>query len=68
MGYDYRLTIIDSIDRQIEELKRRKEAIQNGCCYVHYTTVHYEDEFYNPCGTIRYTSTANEMRNRDGSN
>lgn len=32
--FTYRADLIDGIDRQIEELKRRKDAIQNGYCYI----------------------------------
>lgn len=45
--FTYRADLIDSIDRQIEELKRRKDAIQNGYCYIPGMTI-----FNNMHGTL----------------
>ena len=32
--YNINIGLIDSIDRQIKELQRRKEALQMGYCYI----------------------------------
>ena len=32
--YNINIGLIDGIDRQIEELQRRKEALQMGYCYI----------------------------------
>ena len=32
--YNINIGLIDSIDRQIKELQRRKEALQRGYCYI----------------------------------
>ena len=32
--YNINIGLIDSIDRQIEELQRKKEALQMGYCYI----------------------------------
>ena len=34
MEYNANIGLIDGIDRQIEELQRRKEALQMGYCYI----------------------------------
>ena len=34
MEYNINIGLIDGIDRQIEELQRRKEALQMGYCYI----------------------------------
>lgn len=45
--FTYRTDLIDGIDRQIEELKRRKDAIQNDYCYISGMTI-----FNNMHGTL----------------